>query len=98
MVVTAKTSAQGTRRAIHVPVTAIRRAYGQAPYVMVVTAEDNKVVAREVELGPLSGDDVEILSGLSNGELLIVREQHLIVAGDRVRHRLFNAVPVAQNP
>jgi multidrug efflux pump subunit AcrA (membrane-fusion protein) len=81
-----------------VPVTAVRRAYGQSPYVVLVNPKDRQVVERDVELGPITADQVEIMNGLTGGELLVVRGQHLVVAGDQVEYESFNKVPIAQKP
>ncbi len=97
MIVVANSRAPASRDSIRVPVTAIRRAYGQSPYVLLV-APDSKIVERAVELGPITANDVEIISGLTGGELLVVRGQHLVVAGDRVQYQSFNKVPIAQKP
>jgi RND family efflux transporter MFP subunit len=97
MVVLANSRAPQARNSIRIPVTAIRRAYGQSPYVLLV-APDSKIVERPVELGPITANEVEILNGLTGGELLVVRGQHLVVAGDRVQYEQFNKVPIAQKP
>ncbi|MCI0332592.1 MAG: efflux RND transporter periplasmic adaptor subunit [Planctomycetes bacterium] len=97
MIVVANSRAPASRDSIRVPVTAIRRAYGQSPYVLLV-APDSKIVERPVELGPITANDVEIINGLTGGELLVVRGQHLVVAGDRVQYQSFNKVPIAQKP
>jgi multidrug efflux pump subunit AcrA (membrane-fusion protein) len=96
MVVLAEAPEETDRRSIRVPLTAVRRAFGQPPYVLLVKPDENKVVQREVELGPIAGNEVEVINGLLGGELLIVRGQHLIVAGDQVRHEAFNKVPIAR--
>ncbi len=98
MIVTMTIAFPVTESAIRIPVTTIRRAYGQAPYVMVVQpdAEGNIVSRRELELGSISGEEVTIRSGLTGGELLIVRGQHLVVGGDRVQYRTFGTPSMAQ--
>jgi RND family efflux transporter MFP subunit len=98
MVVTATAIDPEPRDAIRIPLTAIRRAHGQLPRVMLVSTGEGRVTEQEVELGPIHGDQVEILRGLSGGELLVVRGQHLVVAGDRVRHVLEDQLPIAQKP
>jgi HlyD family secretion protein len=98
MIVVANSRAPASRDSIRVPVTAIRRAYGQSPYVLLVSPGSSQIVERPVELGPITANDVEILSGLSDGELIVVRGQHLVVAGDRVQYEAFSKVPIAQKP
>ena len=99
MVVTARALRESSRRAFRVPLTALCRAYGQKPYLLLVDPKHSRVVAREVQLGPIAGRMVEISEGLSGGELLIVRGQDRIVPGDRVKYELADAMaPVATPP
>jgi membrane fusion protein, multidrug efflux system len=56
---------------LFVPVTAVRRApYGQLVYALV--EEDGKLRARQriVQTGPVQGDDIAVLSGLAEGEVI----------------------------
>jgi len=96
MVVLADSRDVSPRNSIRIPVTAIRRAYGQSPYVLLVAPDSNQIVERPVELGPITANQVEIINGLSGGELLVVRGQHMVVAGDRVQYEAFNKAPIAQ--
>ncbi len=98
MVVVAGSRAPAARDSIRVPVTAIRRSYGQSPYVLLVSPNSSQIVERPVELGPISSNDVEIVNGLTGGELLVVRGQHLVIAGDRVQYQSFAKTPIAQKP
>jgi HlyD family secretion protein len=98
MIVVANSRAPAARDSIRVPVTAIRRAYGQSPYVLLVSSKTGQIIERPVELGPITANEVEIVDGLSGGELLVVRGQHLVVAGDRVQYQTFNKAPIAQKP
>lgn len=98
MIVLANSREPASRNSIRVPLTAIRRAYGQSPYVLLVAPDSNQIVERAVELGPVTANEVEILNGLTGGELLVVRGQHLVVAGDRVHYESFSKVPIAQKP
>jgi RND family efflux transporter MFP subunit len=98
MVVLANARGPAARNSIRVPVTAIRRAYGQSPYVLLVRPDNSQIVERTVELGPITANQVEILNGLTGGELLVVRGQHMVVAGDRVHYEQFSKVPIAQKP
>jgi RND family efflux transporter MFP subunit len=100
MVVEAKIVGEASRRAVRIPITAVCRAYGQPPYVLLVESDGaepkrGKVVAREVELGPVTGDRVEISGGLSEGDVLIVRGQDRVVAGDQVKTQRADAAPPA---
>ena len=86
MVVIAEITHETSRHALRTPVNAVLHAYGQPPYVLTIDG-DNQVAVRQVRLGPLHGEQVEIADGLSEGELLIVRGQHHVVEGDRVEVR-----------
>jgi multidrug efflux pump subunit AcrA (membrane-fusion protein) len=98
MIVVANSRAPAARDSIRIPVTAIRRAYGQSPYVLLVSKNGSQIIERPVELGPITANEVEIENGLSGGELLVVRGQHLVVAGDRVQYQSSSKAPIAQKP
>ncbi len=98
MVVLADSRDTKPRNSIRVPLTAIRRAYGQSPHVLLVSTDSSLIVERSVELGPITANQVEIINGLAGGELLVVRGQHMVVAGDRVQYESLNKVPIAQKP
>jgi multidrug efflux pump subunit AcrA (membrane-fusion protein) len=84
MVVNTIATTTDPRPTILIPTTAVRQPYGQPSQVLLVDAK-SVVVARDVRLGEVRGDRVAVTAGLSGGELVIVRGQHLVVAGDRVR-------------
>ena len=100
MVVTAagNDSALSATPTILIPLNSVRRAFAQPRYVLVVETDgtDDKVIAREVELGAIRGNLVTVNRGLGGGERLIVRGQHLVVDGDHVRQRQSQAASVAQ--
>jgi RND family efflux transporter MFP subunit len=89
MVVTAETTGATSREAIRIPLSALLPGYGEAPHVMLVDPADNRVISRQVQLGQLAGDRVEIVDGLETKELLIVRGQDRVIVGDRVEPRQF---------
>ena len=41
-------------------------------------------MSREITLGPLTGNRIEVANGLEPGELLVVGGQHSVVPGDTV--------------
>lgn len=53
------------------------------PRVLVV--QEGKVVARKIETGLASGDDVEVRKGLSKGELVVAKSGTFLRDGDEVR-------------
>ncbi|HXV26114.1 MAG TPA: efflux RND transporter periplasmic adaptor subunit [Alphaproteobacteria bacterium] len=75
--------------ALYVPLTAVRRApYGE--HVFVLVKEDGRLRARQriVETGPAQGDEIVILEGLAEGELIAaagsfkLRDGLLVQTGD----------------
>jgi len=86
MVITAKTTSAESRRAVRIPLGALHQAYGQPPHVLLVNPKTGRVVARQVRLGPVAGEKVEIAAGLAPGALLIVGGQDRVVVGDRVKY------------
>lgn len=88
MVVAAEIADNTSRQAIRIPLSALLRAYGRSPYVLLVDPGDDQALAREVKLGAITGDQVEIVDGLAEGDLLIVRGHDRVIPGDRVKHRL----------
>jgi RND family efflux transporter MFP subunit len=64
--------------------TALFRINGQ-PQVWVVDRRTQKVVARSVQLGALSGDRAAIVSGLVAGEWVVTAGVHKLTPGQQVR-------------
>jgi RND family efflux transporter MFP subunit len=62
--------ADDPRPALLIPASAVYR-IGQLEMVQLVT--DNRVIRRLVKTGPLFGDQIEILSGLSNGDTILAQ-------------------------
>jgi HlyD family secretion protein len=71
-----------TRDGVGAPATAVNRE-GDAGVALVVA--DGKVEARKVVVGIVEGDEIEILSGVKPGELLVARAASFLRPGDRVR-------------
>jgi multidrug efflux pump subunit AcrA (membrane-fusion protein) len=69
-----------------VPVLAISRLGGQA-FVYIVQHEQDKAVARQrpVQLGDTVGNDYAVVSGLHNGDQVIVSGTQLLVDGAPVQ-------------
>ncbi|HEY0785118.1 MAG TPA: efflux RND transporter periplasmic adaptor subunit [Acidobacteriaceae bacterium] len=69
-----------------VPVLAVTRLGGQA-FVYVVGGEDGKFVARQkaIQLGDTVGNEYAVLSGLTNGERVIVSGTQMLVDGAPVQ-------------
>lgn len=87
MVVAAIVDEPAGAQSIQIPLSTVRQPFGQSPQVLLVDSRDLVVIARDIRLGELREDKIEVLGGLSDGEQIIVRGQHLVVAGDRVQTR-----------
>jgi hypothetical protein len=72
------------REALVVPKDALVQSAG-AWTVMVV--EDGTVARRQVELGQSDGERIEVLSGLSDGEVVVVRGNERLRPGQKVTPR-----------
>ena len=55
-----------------------------APNVFVYNAERNRVYGRRIEVGPPAGNEVEIRSGLTGGEQVVVSGQGKVREGSLV--------------
>jgi len=72
--------------ALTVPAQAIRRANNHA--TLFVVDQSSAVVERPVTLGVENGERIEVLSGLSDGEQVIVGNLNGVQAGQRVRPKV----------
>ncbi|MCB9497315.1 MAG: efflux RND transporter periplasmic adaptor subunit [Fibrobacteria bacterium] len=73
---------QEVREAVVVPSWALLRREGG---VFAMVAQDGKAQERKLELGPSSGDSVQVLSGLSIGDDLVVRGAFRLSDGTRIQ-------------
>lgn len=71
-------------RAVTVPVESLVRQPDGATVVFVVRAAEGRVESRRVEVGRVLGQQVEVTSGLSGEEQVVVGGQHRLHDGDRV--------------
>lgn len=97
MVVTAAIAGRA-RSAVQIPLSAVRSAYGRPPYVLLVDPKTGRVAARQVQLGPIAGQHVEVSGGLSGGELMIVGGHDRIVQGDHVQGDVVQGDQVQYRP
>jgi len=72
--------------ALVVPAEAVRDATGDAPWVLVV--RDKRTVRQPVRIGLRGDNQIEIISGLKNGEPVILSSVGTIGVGDRVRAQI----------
>ena len=73
-----------TQPRLMAPSAAVRSDGGQS---VVFVVRDDRVERRAVALGPTEGDRVEIVSGLRDGERIVVEGSATLTDGDRVRPR-----------
>lgn len=76
-----------TRDQLLVPLPAILRDADTRPFAFLVEQNERGAHVRRqsIELGAIDGDRVSVRNGLSEGEMLVVRGQHFLRDGDRVR-------------
>lgn len=65
--------AVSAERGLEIPLTAYRTGQGAAGEVFVVEPDTGRVSARVVELGAISDEGIEVVSGLQAGELIVAR-------------------------
>jgi RND family efflux transporter MFP subunit len=70
---------------LSVPVQAVSGDGGGSRFVWVVNREQGLVNRRDVEIGSLSDQGVQILSGLKSGEMIVLRGVHRLREGMEVR-------------
>lgn len=70
---------------VFVPLHAIKRNATGNKVAVIVDPETGQAIEKPVELGRLFGDQIHVVSGLDGGEQLIVRGQHFVQDGDKVR-------------
>ena len=84
MVAEAKIESGGKVSAVTLPLQALVRDAQGVSTVFVWFADKNRVYARRVETGTVYGREVEILSGLSGGERVVIAGQQLVHDGSLV--------------
>jgi multidrug efflux pump subunit AcrA (membrane-fusion protein) len=70
-----------------VPVEAVQRSGANQGTVLVVNGE-NRIEKRNVVLGVQTANDVEVVSGLSENELVVFGEQNQYTAGESVSPKI----------
>ena len=70
--------------AVAVPLTAVANAGGDKPLVLVVD-DKMEVHAREVTVGVIAAEDIEITSGLAPDEKIVTAGVHALEEGMRVK-------------
>jgi Cu(I)/Ag(I) efflux system membrane fusion protein len=56
--------------------------------VVFVALGEGKLQPREIQVGPVAGDEVEVLSGLTAGEKVVTRANFLVDSESRLRASL----------
>lgn len=72
-------------RTVRIPAHAVTAGADGKPFVWIVRPESMTVERRDVELGELQGDQVEIRSGLSDGDVVAISGVALLHDGMQVR-------------
>jgi len=70
------------RARVLAPKNAVRQQDGKS---VVFVVRDDRVERRAVQVGPEEGDEVEVLSGLSSGDRIVVDVPATLKDGDRIK-------------
>ncbi|MFP4657955.1 MAG: efflux RND transporter periplasmic adaptor subunit [Desulfonatronovibrionaceae bacterium] len=70
--------------AIYIPLSAIVREPFGSKYVWLVDPENMQVEKREVEIGAIREDKVQILSGINEGQTIVIRGAHRLNPGEKI--------------
>jgi Cu(I)/Ag(I) efflux system membrane fusion protein len=76
------------REGLRIPADAVIDSGAQK--VVFVALGEGKLQPREVEVGPVTGDQVEVLSGLEEGDKVVTRANFLVDSESRLRASLAN--------
>jgi RND family efflux transporter MFP subunit len=83
-----------------VPVRAVQADSGLAPRVWVLDADSMTVSSREVEIGRMAGDRIEIMAGLNTGDEIVAVGAPYLAEGIKVTRMAQSeqAIPRADDP
>jgi RND family efflux transporter MFP subunit len=70
---------------VSLPAASVVSGSGEAPYVWVVDPGSMKVTQRTLRVGSLAGSQLEVESGLAEGEWVVISGVHQLREGDTVR-------------
>ncbi|MFP4258398.1 MAG: efflux RND transporter periplasmic adaptor subunit [Desulfovermiculus sp.] len=76
MAAQASLNLDAVKQSVHVPAQAVFGQAGQKRYVWVVNRQSSRVGKREVQVGTFAEQGVQILSGLDQGETIVLRGVH----------------------
>lgn len=85
MVAEVRFHGNAVRQSLLVPVEAIIHGNDGENYLYVVDATSRKAFKRKVGIGELTGNRIEIISGIQPGDLVVVAGQHKITEGSAVQ-------------
>lgn len=69
---------------IRVPPPAVLAGQGGAAFVMLIDSETSQLIQREIEVGPVRGNRVAVLSGLEPGDMIVAKGVGLLKEGELV--------------
>lgn len=78
-------SKPGTTTTIMIPLVAILEDQNNDKFVWVYSNEDGKVHKRLIKTGPTQGENIEVVEGLKNGEIIAVAGAHYLKEGQSVK-------------
>jgi membrane fusion protein, multidrug efflux system len=84
MIAEARIQQDSRTNALTIPANSVVRDADGATQVFVYSAKDQKVYARRVTVGSAYGKEVEVTSGLTAAETIVVGGQHRVREGSKV--------------
>lgn len=84
MTAEAKIFTDGLSKEIDVPVETILHEPDNSAYVYVADLTKNQVFKRDVALGRINGNDIEVMSGLQEGDMIVVGGQYKLNNGSLI--------------
>jgi RND family efflux transporter MFP subunit len=84
-VANAKISPAGQNSTLVVPVAALAEASGQIAYVFCLEGTTNTVIRKEIKIGKITNEEVELISGLTEKDIVITKGGGFLSDGQKVK-------------
>jgi RND family efflux transporter MFP subunit len=75
----------GTKSSLAIPYRSVIKDENDKNYVFKVDVDSKTVTKQLVELGPFANNQIEIVSGLSQGDIIVTEGHHQLTNNDKVR-------------
>jgi RND family efflux transporter MFP subunit len=84
MTAEAKIITESISKVINIPVEAVLHELDNSSYVYVADLSTGQVFKRDIALGRLNGNNIEVLSGLQEGDMIVVGGEHKLNNGSLI--------------